>query len=65
MHPLDPAIGIEWPADIAPLLSPKDEAAPTLAQAEDAGLLPSYDECQAFYRSLRHLTGAASGGAAP
>ena len=52
VHPLDPAIGIAWPADIAPLLSPKDEAAPTLAQAKDAGLLPSYDECQAFYRSL-------------
>ena len=52
VHPLDPAIGIDWPADIAPLLSPKDEAAPTLAQAKDAGLLPSYDECQAFYRSL-------------
>ena len=53
VHPLDPAIGIDWPADIAPLLSPKDEAAPTLAQAQAAGLLPSYDECQAFYRSLR------------
>jgi dTDP-4-dehydrorhamnose 3,5-epimerase len=52
VHPLDPAIGIDWPADVAPLLSPKDEAAPTLAQAKDAGLLPSYDECQAFYRSL-------------
>jgi len=52
VHPLDPAIGIDWPADIAPLLSPKDEAAPTLAQAKDARLLPSYDECQAFYRSL-------------
>ena len=53
VHPLDPAIGIDWPAGIAPLLSPKDEAAPSLAQAKDAGLLPSYDECQAFYRSLR------------
>jgi dTDP-4-dehydrorhamnose 3,5-epimerase len=35
------------------LLSPKDEAAPTLAEAQAAGLLPSYDECQDFYRSLR------------
>jgi len=52
VHPLDPAIGIEWPAGTAPLLSPKDEAAPTLVQAEEAGLLPSYDECEAFYRSL-------------
>ena len=53
VHPLDPAIGIEWPADVEPLLSPKDLAAPTLAEAEAAGLLPSYDECQAFYAELR------------
>jgi dTDP-4-dehydrorhamnose 3,5-epimerase len=52
VHPLDPEIGIEWPADIAPLLSTKDEAAPTLVQAREAGLLPSYDVCQEFYRSL-------------
>jgi dTDP-4-dehydrorhamnose 3,5-epimerase len=31
----DPAIGIEWPLDgIEPILSPKDEAAPPLAEAE-------------------------------
>jgi dTDP-4-dehydrorhamnose 3,5-epimerase len=34
----DPAIGIEWPV-AAPLLSPKDQTAPRLA---DAPLLPSY-----------------------
>ena len=53
VHPLDPAIGIDWPADVTPLLSPKDEAAPTLAEAQASGLLPSYDECQAFYATLR------------
>ena len=53
VHPLDPAIGIEWPADVEPLLSPKDAAAPTLAEAEAAGLLPSYDECLAYYEKLR------------
>ena len=53
VHPLDPAIGIEWPADVEPLLSPKDAAAPTLAEAQQAGLLPSYDECLAFYARLR------------
>ena len=53
VHPLDPAIGIEWPAGIRPLLSPKDADAPTLAEAETAGLLPSYDECRAYYASLR------------
>lgn len=59
VHPLDPAIGIEWPTvgrdggPIEPLLSAKDEKAPTLAEAERAGLLPSYDEARAFVESLR------------
>lgn len=56
--PLDPAVGITWPtADaagnpVAPLLSPKDLAAPTLAEAQEQGLLPTYDEALAFRRSL-------------
>ena len=53
LNPLDPAIGVEWPDDVPPLLSPKDEAAPTLADAELQGLLPSWDECQAHYEELR------------
>ncbi|MEO7979428.1 MAG: dTDP-4-dehydrorhamnose 3,5-epimerase [Sporichthyaceae bacterium] len=53
INPLDPAIGIEWPAGVEPLLSAKDAAAPTLAEAEAAGLLPSYDECRTYYQSLR------------
>jgi dTDP-4-dehydrorhamnose 3,5-epimerase len=52
IHPLDPDLAIEWPAD-APQLSAKDEAAPTLAEARAAGLLPNYDECRAFTASLR------------
>lgn len=56
--PLDPAIGIAWPtadaagSPVTPLLSAKDLAAPTLAQAADQGLLPTYDEALAFRRSL-------------
>jgi len=53
VHPLDPELGIEWPVDIEPLLSPKDAVAPTLSEALAQGLLPSYDECQSFYASLR------------
>ena len=53
IHPLDAAIGIEWPGDVEPLLSPKDAAAPALAEAQDLGLLPSYDDCLAYYASLR------------
>ncbi len=46
VHPLDPAIGIEWPDDLTPRLSPKDAAAPALAEAEAAGLLPSWEACR-------------------
>jgi dTDP-4-dehydrorhamnose 3,5-epimerase len=49
VNPLDPAIGIEWPADVTLQLSPKDQAAPTLAQAREAGLLPDYRECLDYY----------------
>ncbi len=44
VHPLDPAIGIMWPAHVTPLLSPKDEAAPSLAEALSQGLLPAFAE---------------------
>lgn len=53
IHPLDPDLGIAWPADIEPLLSPKDAAAPTLAEALDKRLLPHYDDCLAYYAHLR------------
>lgn len=62
VHPLDPQIGIEWPTqarDGSPLtyrLSEKDEQAPTLAQAVEAGLLPSADEVDAYVRGLRSTT---------
>jgi dTDP-4-dehydrorhamnose 3,5-epimerase len=46
IHPLDPALGIDWALDgSAPELSAKDAAAPTLAQAEMAGLLPTFADC--------------------
>jgi dTDP-4-dehydrorhamnose 3,5-epimerase len=52
IHPLDPAIGIAWPEDVEPLLSPKDAAAPTLAQARDAGLLPDDRVVRDYVASL-------------
>jgi dTDP-4-dehydrorhamnose 3,5-epimerase len=58
VHPLDPDLGIEWPPDVAPRLSPKDAAAPTMAEAEASGLLPSYDECVALYERLGRRRGA-------
>jgi dTDP-4-dehydrorhamnose 3,5-epimerase len=47
IDPLDPQLGIAWPA-AAPLLSAKDAVAPSLAQALTTGLLPRYDECVAY-----------------
>ena len=46
VHPLDPAIGIQWPEEITPLLSPKDAAAPSLGEARDRGLLPTWEACR-------------------
>jgi epimerase EvaD len=51
--PLDDALGLPWPAGIEPVLSEKDTAAPTLAEAEAAGILPKYSDCLAHYQTLR------------
>ena len=48
---LDPTLGIEWPVS-APTLSDRDAAAPTLAQTQAAGLLPSWSDTQAFVERL-------------
>ncbi|MDG4865882.1 dTDP-4-dehydrorhamnose 3,5-epimerase [Streptomyces sp. T-3] len=59
VHPLDPDLAIDWPSDVAPLLSPRDAAAPTLAEAAERGILPSYAD------ALRHRAelASAAGGA--
>lgn len=46
----DPAIGIEWPLvdGAAPTLSDRDAAAPSLAEVEAAGLLPTWEQAKAF-----------------
>lgn len=54
VHPLDAGLGIDWPADVPPVLSAKDSAAPSLAEAKTAGLLPTYEECLRY----RELDGA-------
>ena len=53
VHPLDPALDLPFPSDVEHLLSDKDAAAPSLAAAQAAGLLPDFAQCQAFYESLR------------
>ena len=59
IHPLDPELGIEWPttardgSPLTPLLSEKDQAAPTLAEATAQGLLPALDAVQNYLTSQR------------
>jgi len=59
IHPLDPAIGIDWPTTgrdgsaLTPSLSPKDQAAPPLADLADTDVLPTYAAAQEFVSSLR------------
>jgi 5-epimerase len=52
IDPLDPALGLPWPTDVEPILSEKDRAAPTLAAAQESGLLPNYSDCKAYYQRL-------------
>ncbi len=62
ISPLDPELALPWPDDVAPLLSDKDAAAPTLEQARESGLLPDWESCQALYASLRDGGSRPSGG---
>ncbi|MGV8977993.1 MAG: dTDP-4-dehydrorhamnose 3,5-epimerase family protein [Cellulomonas sp.] len=58
VHPLDPTIAIDWPTTdrhgvtLQLQFSAKDTAAPTLAEAESAGLLPDMGIVQEFVRSF-------------
>jgi dTDP-4-dehydrorhamnose 3,5-epimerase len=54
INALDPALDINWPAvDGEPIISDRDREAPTLAQAQAAGLLPTWDDTLAFIDGLR------------
>jgi dTDP-4-dehydrorhamnose 3,5-epimerase len=54
IHPLDPEVGLTLPEGMeAPLLSLKDQAAPTLAEAREQGVLPTMEQCTARYAELR------------
>ncbi|TFB53949.1 dTDP-4-dehydrorhamnose 3,5-epimerase family protein [Cryobacterium tagatosivorans] len=53
INPLDPEIALVFPAEAGrPLLSPKDTAAPSLAEAAASGLLPGWGASRALYDSL-------------
>lgn len=53
LHILDPDLALEFPAELGdPLLSPKDQAAPTLADLLAAGTLPTWEAARAHYDSI-------------
>ncbi len=52
IHPLDPALAIEWPEGLEPILSAKDSAAPSLAQAQAQGLLPTFAATESYLAVL-------------
>ncbi|WP_433170060.1 dTDP-4-dehydrorhamnose 3,5-epimerase family protein [Actinoallomurus sp. CA-150999] len=52
INPFDPALGLPWELDRDPVISAKDASAPTVAEAAEAGLLPTYDECRELYGRL-------------
>ncbi|MGO4105203.1 dTDP-4-dehydrorhamnose 3,5-epimerase family protein [Leifsonia sp. YAF41] len=53
INPLDEQVGLVFPKEAGEaLLSPKDLEAPSLAEAEASGLLPTWGDMRAFYQSL-------------
>lgn len=56
INPLDPAMSLPWDVTTEPLMSAKDKAAPSLAEAQALGLLPSYKECKELYAVNRRTS---------
>jgi dTDP-4-dehydrorhamnose 3,5-epimerase len=52
LTPVDEQLALTFPDGFTPLLSDKDAAAPTLARAFEQGLLPAYEDCLAYRRSM-------------
>jgi dTDP-4-dehydrorhamnose 3,5-epimerase len=50
---MDPALKLPWPTDMDFEFSAKDQAAPTLAEAQEQGLLPTMAQCADRYAELR------------
>jgi len=53
INPLDPEVGLVFPVGRDELvLSPKDTEAPSLAEAAESGLLPTWEQATQHYRAL-------------
>lgn len=53
VDPFDAELALPWPDDLTHIVSDRDQSAPSVAEAREKGLLPSYAECQRFYQELR------------
>jgi dTDP-4-dehydrorhamnose 3,5-epimerase len=62
ISPTCPELALPWSADIPPVLSEKDTAAPGLSDARALGLLPSYDDYRRYVAGLRTSTGRLASG---
>ena len=51
INPFDKTLNVKWP-DIELILSEKDKEAISLEESKNQGLLPSFDGCKAFIKSL-------------
>jgi dTDP-4-dehydrorhamnose 3,5-epimerase len=51
INPFDKTLNVKWP-DLELILSEKDKSAISLNEAKSQGILPSFDECKAFIKSL-------------
>ena len=51
INPFDKTLNVKWP-DIKLILSEKDKEAISLEESKNQGLLPSFDGCKAFIKSL-------------
>ena len=53
VNPLDPGLRLPLPDGFDFLLSEKDAAAPTLAQAAEQGMLPDWETCRNYVETLK------------
>ena len=51
INPFDKTLNVKWP-DLELILSEKDKQAISLEESKAQGLLPSFDECKKFIKSL-------------
>ena len=51
INPFDKTLNVKWP-DLELILSDKDKQAISLEEAKNQGLLPSFDECKKFIKTL-------------